>query len=163
MQHRETHQQPDVDLTEFRARHRVAATPTDLTFPGVAEVLRQLAQCGINSAICSNKPQFLCEKILGDLGLANCFAAIIGSTPERPRKPAPGTALMALAALDGDASCTLYCGDSLVDHATATAAGLTMVLARWGYGASDVMAHAPDVLSIPSMHALMELIHGNNP
>lgn len=154
---------PAADLEAFRARHRVAATPADLAFAGVAETLDALAQRGIRSAICSNKPQFLCEKILTDLGLARHFDAIIGSAPDRPRKPAPETARMALAALNGTAESTLYCGDSLVDLKTAQGAGLPMVLARWGYGAEEVIAHAPQIVAIDTMHDLVTLLHGHNP
>ncbi len=154
---------PAADLAEFRARHRIASTPHDLAFPGVFETLENLASRGIRMAICSNKPQFLCDKILADLGLAQHFGAIIGSTPELPRKPAPDTARLALAGLQGSMADTLYCGDSLVDLATAEAAGLRMVLARWGYGASEVIAQAPEIPTIASIHDVINLIHGYHP
>ncbi len=134
---------PAADLAEFRERHKVAATPADLPFPGVAKGLAELAASGIAMAICSNKPQHLCEKILGDLDLARHFAAIIGSTANRPRKPAADAALLALDHLAGDTSSTLYCGDSLVDLETARAAGLPMALVDWGYGVEHALAASP--------------------
>lgn len=61
---------PAAELDEFRNIHRTIAVPDDLPFPGVRAALAALDAAGAGLAICSNKPQFLCEKILGDLGLA---------------------------------------------------------------------------------------------
>ena len=134
---------PDAELAEFRARHAVVPTPPDLAFPGVPETLAALAAGGATLAICSNKPQPLCEKILGDLGLARHFRAIIGARPDLPRKPAADGARLALAALGAVAGNALYVGDSAVDVATARAAGIPLVLVAWGYGLVDARAAAP--------------------
>jgi len=148
---------PAADLAEFRERHKVAATPHDLAFPGVASGLGQLARAGVAMAICSNKPQHLCDKILSDLALSHHFTAIIGSSPDRPRKPAADAALLALQSLGGAAGATLYCGDSLVDLATARAAGLAMVLVEWGYGTRDTLAHEPATPLISDFAQLLAL------
>ena len=151
------------DLAEFRARHRTAITPDDLAFPGVTEIIGQLAGAGYGLAICSNKPQFLCEKILADLALDKHFRAIIGSDPGRPKKPAPDAALLALEGLGACAANTLYCGDSMVDLATARAAFLPMVLVGWGYGAKDVLANAPQIPTITAIDGLIGMLHRNKP
>lgn len=153
---------PAADLEDFRARHRVAATPGDLAFPGVAETLAQLAGEGIRLAICSNKPQYLCEKILADLGLDRHFGVIVGSAPDRARKPAPDTALMAMARIGAESGNTVYLGDSLIDLATAEAAGIPMVLAQWGYGASEVLETAPRVTTVSTMAQLRKAVAGHN-
>lgn len=145
------------DIAEFRARHRIAQTQPDLAFPGVAETLANLCGAGIRLAICSNKPQFLCDQILSDLGLARHFASIIGSEPSRPKKPSPASATLALTQLGAGPDATLYFGDSVVDLATARAAGLPMVLAGWGYGAAQVRANAPGILTIDAMPQLLDL------
>lgn len=154
-------QDPAADIAEFRARHRAANTPSDLSFPGVAETLAWLVQAGCGLAVCSNKPQYLCDKILGDLGLDQHFCAIIGSHPSRPKKPAPDAAMLALAKLNASAENTIYCGDSQIDLATAQAAGLSMVLVRWGYGAAELMAGVPDVPTISAMQQLAGMVHRN--
>ena len=134
---------PAADIAEFRARHAMAATPPDLAFAGVADTLATLGRAGLAMAICSNKPQPLCENILHDLGLAPHFSVIIGSRPGLPRKPAPDAALLALAGLQAGAAQALYVGDSVVDARTAAAAGLPLALAGWGYGIDNARAHAP--------------------
>jgi phosphoglycolate phosphatase len=136
------------EIAEFRIRHAVAETPADLAFPGVVAALAALAEAGVGMAICSNKPQALCEKILGDLGLAGHFSAIIGARPDLPRKPAPDGARLALAALRADPATTL-------DVATAAAAGVPVVLVDWGYGLAQALAAAP---AAPVLHNLLELL-----
>jgi phosphoglycolate phosphatase len=148
---------PATDLGEFRERHKIAATPPDLAFPGVTAGLAHLASAGVVMAICSNKPQHLCEKILTDLDLAKHFTAIIGSSPDRPRKPAPDAALLALRHLGAEPGSTLYCGDSLVDLATARAAGLAMVLVEWGYGVHEAFTSEPGTRVISDFEQLLSL------
>lgn len=146
---------PATEIAEFRARHAVAVTPPDLAFPGVAQALAALAGAQVGMAICSNKPQHLCEKILADLGLARHFGAIIGARTDLPRKPAPDGARLALAELGADPATTLYVGDSAVDVATAKAAGLPLALVDWGYGLAAARAAAP---AARVLHSLTQLI-----
>ncbi len=148
---------PALEIAEFRARHAVVATPPDLAFAGVADALAALADAGLRLAICSNKPQHLCEKVLGDLDLARHFGAIVGARADLPRKPAPDGARLALAAIGGDPGSSLYVGDSIVDIATARAAGVAVALVAWGYGYAEAHANAPDVAIIPTMSALLAL------
>lgn len=152
---------PAAEIEEFRAIHRTIPVPGDLAFPGVAETLGQLRDAGIGLAICSNKPQVLCDKILGDLGLADHFGVIVGSAPDRPRKPAPATALLALEGLGAGAQETLYCGDSAIDVATARAAGLPVVLVRWGYGTAAALRHDARIPVIDTMSDLGGAIMGH--
>ena len=149
---------PAAEIAEFRSRHAVAATPSDLAFAGVGAALAALAAAGAMMAICSNKPQPLCEKILGDLGLAQHFQLIVGSRPGLARKPAPDGAAAALAALEArgaGAASAVYVGDSAVDVATARAAGVPLKLVGWGYGIDAARAAAPDA---PVLHDLMQLL-----
>lgn len=152
---------PVAEITEFRVLHRKTVVPQDLPFPGVAATLAQLAAQGIGLAICSNKPQDLCEKILGEIGLAHYFAAIVGSTPSRPRKPSPDAALLALEGMGGLPENTLYCGDSAIDVATARAAGLAVTLVTWGYGTAEALLLEPDLSVLRTMSALTGGLNGH--
>jgi phosphoglycolate phosphatase len=92
------------------------------------------------------------------LDLAQHFVAIIGSAPERARKPAPQSALLALEAVSGTAANTLYCGDSVIDLATAKAARLTAVLVAWGYGTHEAIAINPQTPVLKSMSDLRDAV-----
>jgi phosphoglycolate phosphatase len=154
---------PVADLEEFRRRHRLIAVPRDVLFPGVEEALGELAARGVGMAICSNKPQALCEKILRDLGIDRQFAGIFGSAPDRPRKPDPASALLALNALGGTADTTLFCGDSVIDIATAEAAGLTPCLVAWGYGTAHARTLYPRLPVLAHITDLFAHVHGGRP
>lgn len=153
-------QNPGADLEEFRARHRLICVPDDLAFPGVVEGLEAIHRSGTRLAICSNKPQYLCERILRDLRLDRLFATIIGSDAGRPRKPAPDAALRALAGVGGNTANTVYCGDSQIDVLTARAVGLPVVLVEWGYGTADAIRDEPGLPRAETMSCLVEIIHG---
>lgn len=155
---------PAHEIEEFREIHRTFTVPADLPFSGVPETLAALAAAGIGMAICSNKPQFLCDRILGELGLARHFGAIVGSSPDRPRKPDPHSAVLALQCLGGTCADTLYCGDSAIDCATARAAGLTATLVAWGYGTANALEHEPLTPVFKTMAALHDavLVHGGS-
>ncbi|MFM7349536.1 MAG: HAD family hydrolase [Erythrobacter sp.] len=153
---------PDAEIEEFRALHRTIEVPADLPFPGVRDTLEMLHCVGIAMAICSNKPQVLCDKILGELGLAGYFGAIVGSAPDRPRKPAPDAALLALEGIGGRPEESLYCGDSAIDVATARAAGLPAVLVGWGYGTAAALGEDPGVPVIDAMADLEDALAGHD-
>lgn len=150
---------PAADIKVFRERHGSMAITPDVLFPGVAEALAELRAAGIMLAICSNKPQFLCEKILGDLGIDQHFTVIIGSTPDRPRKPDPAKARLALDGLGASPEATLFCGDSVIDIAAAQAAKLDVCLVSWGYGTGHAGPLHPEVPVLHTMAGLVDLVH----
>ena len=125
------------DLADFRTRYAVLDTPAECLFPGVRGGLLALSDLGVRMAICSNKPQPLCDKIVAELGLADHFAAIVGSLDTLPLKPAPALALRALAQLGTAAADCLYVGDSDVDRQTAASAGIGFLFVTYGYAESD--------------------------
>lgn len=151
---------PEADLIEFRRRHLLVDVPPDVLFHGVADALRALNARNIPMAICSNKPQGLCEKILKSLRIDHLFKGIYGGAADRPRKPDPASALMALDALGGVAESTLLCGDSIIDIETAAAAGLKACLVRWGYGTRHAHTLHPQIPVLDKLSDLIELAHG---
>lgn len=150
---------PVADLDEFRWRHKMVDVSHDVLFPGVTSAIGRLSRMGVGLAICSNKPQALCDKILGDLGIDTHFAIIVGSTPDRPRKPDPTSALLALDALGGDRQTALFCGDSSIDVETATSAGVAACLVGWGYGTAHARRLHPSLPVLDKMADLFALVH----
>lgn len=124
---------PDQDLTDFRARYAQHVTPGESLYPGVAECLAQLHAMGLELAICSNKPQGLCDKVLADTGLAPYFRVVVGGQPGLLPKPAPDL----LTAVSDRLGCApqecVYVGDSELDHDVAQAAGMAFCFMTYGY------------------------------
>lgn len=97
-------------------------------YPGIGALL---AGSGRTLALHTNKPGRLARKILDGLGLLERFAAVVGGD-EAPRKPDPTGVQLILTRLGASAGETVFVGDSLVDVATARAAGVRMVAVTWG-------------------------------
>jgi phosphoglycolate phosphatase len=120
-------------LAIFRTRYQALSTPLEALYPSARETVQFLAQAGFALAICSNKPQALCEKIVQETGLAAYFTCIVGggSTPEP--KPDRAPVDFALNLLQVDAQHAALVGDSTVDQAAARAAQLRFVFFSGGY------------------------------
>lgn len=128
---------PDTEVADFRRRYHGRPTPDDCLFEGVAEGLRQLRELGFRIGLCSNKPQLLCEKVLSELGLADCFDIIVGSRADLRHKPAPDLLNAAMAELGVTADRCLLVGDSEIDQSIADQAGMPFLFMTYGYAADD--------------------------
>ena len=136
-------------VTDFRARYLATPTPKDCLYPGAREALETLAAQGFALAVWSNKLQALCDKTLADLGLADLFAAVVGTGPETPPKPNPTGFDLALSRAGGQRETCVYVGDSELDHQVATIAGVPMVMMTHGYG--DYGGYGPGGLGAPGV------------
>ncbi|MFM9937488.1 MAG: HAD family hydrolase [Novosphingobium sp.] len=130
---------PDADLSEFRERYASHTTSRETLFPGVARGLEALAGAGFTMAICSNKPQALCEKVLIDTDLAQWFETIVGSRPDLRAKPEPDLLDCVLSAHRLARGEGVFIGDSEIDHAVARGAGMPFHFLSWGYAEAGWM------------------------
>jgi len=102
-------------------------------FPRMEEVLDALEHRGLPWAVVTNKPAFLTEPLLQDLGLmARAACVVSGDTCAHP-KPHPAPVLHACREMDRLPGTCLYVGDAARDVAAAFAAGMPSVVARYGY------------------------------
>jgi phosphoglycolate phosphatase len=120
-------------VEEFRRRYYQLPTPADCVFPGAWEMLNQLKNAGCLLAICSNKPQRLCHKVLSETGLIHFFGAIVGGDTLDKSKPDPTPLKYALSRLGNPLEAALMVGDSVVDQQTAMAAGVKFAFFTGGY------------------------------
>lgn len=132
-----------LDAAALRFRAEYAAQPCKHTRPylRVRETLRAL-DC--DKAIATNKPGELSRAILGKLGLADEFVAILGEDDVGARKPDPLIVDILRGKVGAGRPQTLYVGDSLVDAETARAAGVDLCLVTYGYASPEAIrgAHA---------------------
>jgi len=100
-------------------------------FPGIAELLEELARRSIAWGVVTNKATRFTERILGALGLVpDCV--VCGDTTEH-LKPHPAPMRHALEQLALPAGECLYLGDDLRDMQAARAVGMRAVAVQWGY------------------------------
>ena len=123
----------EADLVEFRARYMCYKTDVDTLFDGVLDGMAKLAAAGFAMAICSNKPQALCEKVLDDTGLAQFVSTTVGGRPDLKPKPAPDSLMAVLDLMGQPADRCIFIGDSDLDYRVARNADLPFAFMTYGY------------------------------
>jgi 2-phosphoglycolate phosphatase len=108
------------------------ARSSDL-FPGVPSLLTQIEQHGMPWGIVTNKAERFTFPLLRALGLLERAAVVIcGDTTPHP-KPHPAPLLAAAGKLGVPATRCLYVGDDERDVQAGQAAGMPVIVARYGY------------------------------
>lgn len=110
-------------------------------YPGVAEALAVFAEAGIVMGVCTNKAQVATDLVLRDAGLDRFFGAVVGQDSAPAPKPDPAHVRAVCTAL-GNPTCAVMVGDSLNDVRAGQAAGLSVILATYGYGTPAAIAAA---------------------
>ena len=123
-----------------------SATDLSRPYPGVPETLAALRDAGYRTAVCTNKPQHATQAVLSGMGLEALFDGYAGGDRYPVRKPDPGHLLNLIAELGGDPRRAAMIGDSENDAASAHAAGLPLVLMRYGYARIDPAELAPQLV-----------------
>jgi phosphoglycolate phosphatase len=125
------------EVTDFRRRYAERPTSVQHLFPGVLDGLHELYRLGFTMAVCSNKPQNLCDKVLRDVGLTGMFEVIVGSAPSLRQKPDPELMNITLHHLRSDPSNAVLIGDSEVDRDAALRSGVEFLFVDYGYCCPD--------------------------
>lgn len=102
-------------------------------FPGVREGLSALKDAGYRLACVTNKPFGLAETLLQIARLDGYFSTLIGGDSIPQMKPAPEPLLHACQLLEASPARAVMVGDSGVDVAAASAAGMPVYIVRYGY------------------------------
>jgi phosphoglycolate phosphatase len=107
-------------------------------FPGFEAVLATLAARGLPWGIVTNKPAWLTEPLLATLGLDRRATCVVSGDTVAERKPHPLPLLHAARLIGVEAMRCVYVGDAEPDVQAGRAAGMTTVVAAYGYlAASD--------------------------
>jgi phosphoglycolate phosphatase len=115
-------------------------------YPKVRKTLSELRRRGYRTAICTNKPQRATIAVVEGLGLGDLFDGIAGGDRFAVRKPDPGHLLGLIGELGARRERSVMIGDNENDAAAAHAAGLPLVLMRYGYARVDPDSLAADAL-----------------
>ncbi len=100
-------------------------------FPGIAELLAELARRSIAWGVVTNKATRFTDRVLAGLGLAPACVVCGDTTPHL--KPHAAPMLHAAELLAIPAHACVYLGDDLRDVQAARAAGMRAVAVEWGY------------------------------
>jgi len=104
-----------------------------------------VATAGARLAICTNKRTALSMALLDALGLTSRFAFVAGGDLVA-QKPDPRLLRYAIQQAGGTPDRALFVGDSMIDQATARAAGVPVVGVTFGYVPTPLRAEDFDAL-----------------
>ena len=124
--------QPEA-LARFLAMYDRHVLDHTALYPGVLDMLRLLAPRH-DLALLTNKPEASTRTLMTHVGIAGFFSDCVYGDSELPRKPDPAGLRWLMARRRADASDTMMIGDSQTDLDVARATGVSLCLARYGFG-----------------------------
>ena len=147
-------------LDVFKEYYGAHCEDKTCAYDGIMELLEQLRDRGIKTAVVSNKADFavqkLCEKYFKGV-----FDVQVGEREGVPRKPAPDSVDNILAELGISREDAVYVGDSDVDIMTARNAGMDEILVNWGFrGREFLLEHGAKCVVDKPEEILEEVIRG---
>lgn len=143
-------------LRELIAYYEAHIAVHSRPFPGLVAALDRLDALGVRTAVVTNKLEGLARQLLGELGLADRMAAIIGGDTLGPgkAKPSPAPTLAMIERCGGGRAALV--GDSIFDVDSARGAGATSILVSFGFlhrpanehGADHVIDHYDELVPL---------------
>jgi phosphoglycolate phosphatase len=102
-------------------------------FEGIEPLLETLETGGLAWGIVTNKPAYLTDELVRQIGWSDRARAVISGDTLPLRKPDPAPVLLACERAGLDPSRCLFVGDDLRDIQAGNQAGLYSVAVHWGY------------------------------
>lgn len=150
----------DVPEEAFEAVHRgfmceYPRTWQDGTapYPGIRDMLLELAAEGHPLGVLSNKPHVVTEPLVRHVFPDVPFQAVMGFSERFPRKPEPDSLLSIVRAWKMEPGQACMVGDSAHDGNTAVNAGTRLLLVGWGYSSRIAL----DAFRVPVCATVAEL------
>ena len=117
-------------LLEHYAQHLCVDTRL---FPGMDDVLCACERNALKWGVVTNKPAFFTDPLLEQLGLNGRAACVVSGDTIARRKPHPEPLLYACRLAGGTPARSLYVGDAARDIQAGRDAGMTTLVAAFGY------------------------------
>ena len=147
----------DAVLADYQAYYEQHTRDTTRPYEGIPELLKALAERGLKLCVLSNKPHADTVNVVKYFFPDTPWTAIRGQVEGIPVKPDPAGARLICETLGVTADECLYLGDTKVDMATATSAGMYAVGVLWGFrdekelrdhGAKVIISHPLELLPL---------------
>ena len=121
-------------INQFLEYYESNCTKKTKLYPNILEILKRLKEKKIKICICTNKRQYLAEKIIKELQIDNFFDVIVGSKKSVQLKPSTEMLEIFLKKLLLKPKDVIFIGDSTKDIIPANILGMTSVFVKYGYG-----------------------------
>lgn len=149
MDHPDFDKQRDLFLTHYAANSTIHST----LFEGVSDLLQQLQNEDIAWGVVTNKAVHLTQPILNHFDLTDHCLVLVGGDSTPHLKPNPASLLLACEKTNIKPEDCIYIGDDERDIIAGKAAGMTTMVAAYGYCDFDP--------AIPSWNADSTVNHAN--
>lgn len=106
-------------------------------FDGFEDVLQSIEQAGLTWGIITNKPAWLTNPLVAELGLNHRAACVVSGDTTAHSKPHPAPMLHACDLINIQPEHCLYMGDADRDIEAGNAVGMTTAAVTWGYLADN--------------------------
>lgn len=136
----------DALFAEYLALYQARIDRETHLYDGVASGLERLAAAGWALSVCTNKPEALAVDLLGRLGVAERFGAIIGADTLPVRKPDPRPVWEAIDRVAPTRERAVLIGDSITDRDAARNAEIPIILVSYGYAREPIASLKPDAV-----------------
>ena len=121
-------------INQFLEYYESNCTRKTKLYPNILKILKSLKEKEIKICICTNKKQYLAEKIIKELKINNFFDVIVGSKKSVKLKPSTEMLEIFLKKLLLKPESVIFIGDSINDIIPAKTLGMTSVFVEYGYG-----------------------------
>jgi phosphoglycolate phosphatase len=145
-------------LDGFRREYQACWRAHSRPYPGIPELLGEIARRGIKTAVLSNKSDVYTSRMTDALLPGHRFEIVRGARPGVPLKPDPAPALAIAADLGVDPASCAFVGDTSIDMATARAAAMLPVGALWGFRTANELRRSGAAALIASPLDLLDLL-----
>lgn len=147
-------------VLSYRSRYAAMSVERAVAYPGVAELVRDLATGGERVGVVTSKPQRFAEPILDALGLIDHLEVVVGPdlTEAEPKTETLRRALAELGEVDRAGSVMI--GDRHHDVEAARAHGLTPIGVLWGFGSPEELVAAGASAVVATADALADAVAG---
>jgi phosphoglycolate phosphatase len=147
-----------VIIQDYRREYQSCWRSHSRPYPGVPELLAELARRHVKTAVLSNKSHTFTTLMTAELLADSRFDSVRGAIPGVPLKPDPASALSIAGELGVEPAACIFLGDTSVDMKTATAAGMFPVGALWGFRTAEELRESGAAALIASPRKLLDYI-----
>jgi phosphoglycolate phosphatase len=146
-------------IAVYRERFAAVGLFENAVYPGVPEMLAELAGAGTTLAIASSKPTLYVERILEHFELSQHFAYVAGSNLDHTRVAKDEVIAHALSLLPvADTRRVVMVGDREHDILGARAHGLESIAVAYGYGTAEELRGAEPLAIAETVEELTALL-----
>ena len=147
----------EICFKDFCDYYKIHMEDKTVPYDGINEMLTNIKKAGFKTAIVTNKADFaaqdLCKRMFGEN-----IDFVVGSSDDRPNKPAPDGVFYALEKLDSKIENTVFVGDADTDILTAKNANLPSIGVLWGFRDREVIEEAGAEYIVESVNDLEKLL-----